>query len=142
MAGRIDPYSSFAFRVEIDGITRAGFSDVTGFDTQIETTEYTEGGDQHTKKLPGKVKYANITLKWGLTDDRSLYDWMLQATKGVISRRSGSIIVLDLQGNEKVRWNFKEAWPTHWKGADLSAKGNDVAIESLELAHEGIERVS
>ena len=111
-------------------------------DTTVEVTEYAEGGDRHSKKLPGKVKYSNITLKYGLTDDRSLYDWLLEAAKGNVQRKSGSIVVLDLQGNEKVRWNFHDAWPTSWKGAALAAKGNEYAIEEIDLAHEGIERVS
>lgn len=139
---RVDPYAAFAFRVEIDGIIRAAFTDVGGMDTTVEVTEYAEGGDRHSKKLPGKVKYSNITLKYGLTDDRSLYDWLLEAAKGNVQRKSGSIVVLDLQGNEKVRWNFHDAWPTSWKGAALAAKGNEYAIEEIDLAHEGIERVS
>jgi phage tail-like protein len=139
---RVDPYAAFAFRVELDGMFRAAFTDVGGMDTTVEVTEYAEGGDRHSKKLPGKVKYSNITLKYGLTDDRFLYDWLLEAAKGNVTRKSGSIVVLDLQGNEKVRWNFKEAWPTAWKGAALAAKGNEYAIEEIDLAHEGIERVS
>jgi phage tail-like protein len=139
--GRVDPYAAFAFKVEIDGIVVAGFTDVGGMDATIEVTEFPQGGDRTAKKLPGKVRYSNITLKYGLTDDRQLYDWMLQAAKGNIQRKSGSIVILDLQGNEKVRWNFTQAWPTSWKGAALTAKGNDYAIEELDLAHEGIERV-
>ncbi len=139
--GRVDPYAAFAFKVELDGILVAAFTDVGGIDTTIEVTEFPEGGDRTAKKLPAKVKYSNLTLKYGLTDDRSLYDWMLQAAKGNIQRKSGSILILDLQGNEKVRWNFRQAWPTSWKGAALAAKGNDYAIEELDLAHEGIERV-
>lgn len=139
---RVDPYASFAFRVEVDGMFRGAFTDVGGIDTTIEVTEYTEGGDRHTRKLPGKVKYSNITLKYGLTDDRFLYDWMLEAARGNVVRKSGSIVILGLQGNEKVRWNFKEAWPTTWKGPTLAAKSNEYAIEEINLAHEGIERAS
>lgn len=139
---RVDPYAAFSFRVEIDGMFRGGFTDVGGLDTTIEVTEYSEGGDRTSKKLPGKVKYSNITLKYGLTDDTFLYQWLLDAANGTIARKSGSIVVLDLQGNEKVRWNFREAWPTAWKGAALSAKSNEYAIEELDLAHEGVERVS
>jgi phage tail-like protein len=139
---RVDPYASFAFRVEIDGMFRGAFTDVGGMDTTVEVTEYAEGGDRHSRKLPGKVKYSNLTLKYGLTDDRFLYDWLLEAAKGNVQRRSGSIVILDLQGNEKVRWNFREAWPTSWKGAALAAKGNEYAIEEIDLAHEGIERVA
>ena len=139
---RVDPYANFTFLVEIDGITRAGFSDATGFDTTIDVHEYREGGDNTTmRKLPGPTKYGNITLKRGVTDDQELYQWMLSAVRGDVQRRSGSIVVNDLAGNEKARWNFRDAWPTKWTAPEFTAKGNDVAIETFELAHEGIERV-
>ena len=100
-----------------------------------------EGGDNTTvRKLPGKTTYSDITLKWGLTDSRELYEWYRQVIKGNVQRKNGSIIVLDLDGQEKIRWNFFHAWPAKWDGPDMSAKGNDVSIETLELAHEGIER--
>lgn len=138
---RVDPYANFTFLVELDGITRAGFADASGFDTTIDVHEYREGGDNTTmRKLPGMAKYSNITLKRGLTDDRELYDWMRGGALGTVERKSGSIVVMDLAGNEKVRWNFVNAWPTKWSAPEFSAKGNDVAIETFELAHEGIER--
>ena len=139
---RVDPYRNFSFRVEIDGITQAGFSDCSGFGATTDPIEYREGGETKTvRKLPGLTKYPNITLKWGLTDSRDLYDWYRDVVNGKIARKSGSIILLDLEGNEKVRWNFFDAWPTKWDGPDFTAKGNDVAIETLELAHERVERV-
>ena len=138
---RVDPYRNFSFLVEIDGITQAGFSDCSGFGASTDPIEYREGGETKTvRKLPGLTKYPNITLKWGLTDSRELYDWYRDVVNGKIARKSGSIILLDLEGNEKVRWNFFEAWPTKWDGPDFTAKGNDVAIETLELVHERIER--
>ena len=139
---RVDPYRNFSFLVEIDGITQAGFSDCSGFGASTDPIEYREGGETKTvRKLPGLTKYTNITLKWGLTDSRELYDWYRDVVNGKIERKSGSIILLDLEGNEKVRWNFFEAWPTKWDGPDFTAKGNDVSIETLELAHERVERV-
>ena len=138
---RVDPYRNFSFLVEIDGITQAGFSDCSGFGASTDPIEYREGGETKTvRKLPGLTKYTNITLKWGLTDSRELYNWYRDVVNGKIERKSGSIILLDLEGNEKVRWNFFEAWPTKWDGPDFTAKGNDVAIETLELAHERVER--
>ena len=93
------------------------------------------------RKLPGLTKYDNITLKWGLTDStRPLRLVPRRDTRRRSQRKNGSIVVLDLDGQEKVRWNFFNAWPAKWDGPDFSAKGNDVAIETLELAHEGIER--
>jgi len=138
---RVDPYRNFNFLVEIDGITQAGFSDVTGFGASNDPIEYREGGENRTvRKLPGMTKFNNIVLKWGLTDSRELYDWFRDVVNGKINRKNGSIIVLDLQGKEVVRWNFYNAWPSKWDGPDFSAKGTDVAIETLELAHEGLER--
>ncbi len=138
---RNDPYGNYNFLVEIDGITRAAFQQVSGFDSTIDVVEHREGGENTTpRKLPGMTKYSNITLKWGLTDDHDLYDWHRQAVLGDVQRKNGSIILLDRHGTEKMRWNFVNAWPSKWDGPDFNAEGNDVAIETLELAHEGIER--
>jgi phage tail-like protein len=138
---RVDPYGNFNFRVEIDGITRAAFHDVTGFDSTTDVIEHREGGENTTlRKLPGMTKHSNIVLKWGLTDDIELYNWHRNVVNGKIDRRNGSIVLLDRQGQEKVRWNFENAWPSKWDGPDFNAEGNDVAIETLELAHEGIKR--
>jgi len=138
---RVDPYGNFSFLVEIDGIARAAFQEASGFDSTIDVVEHREGGDNTTtRKLPGMTKYSNIVLKWGLTGDRELYDWHRDAVKGKVVRKNGSIVVLDRAGNETVRWNFFSAWPSKWDGPDFNAEGNDVAVETLELAHEGIER--
>jgi phage tail-like protein len=139
---RVDPYGNFNFLVEIDGITRAAFHDVTGFDSAIDVVEHREGGENTTtRKLPGLTKYSNITLKWGMTDDRQLYEWHRDAVQGNVLRRNGSIVGLDRKGNEVVRWNFFNAWPSKYDAPDYNAEGSDVAIETLELAHEGLERV-
>jgi phage tail-like protein len=140
---RVDPYGSFDFLVEIDGITRASFMEASGLDSTIDVTEYREGGFNETmRKLPGKTKYSNITLKFGSTDDHELYDWHRQWVKGdpAAKRKNGSVILLDRTGQEKIRWNFINAWPVKWTGPSLNAKNNDVSIETLELAHEGLER--
>jgi phage tail-like protein len=140
-AARVDPYRNFSFLIEIDGITQAGFSDCTGFGASTDPIEYREGGENRTvRKLPGMTKYNNITLKWGITDSRELYDWYRDVVNGKIERKNGSIILLDLQGQEVLRWNFFNGWPSKWDGPDFTAKGNDVAIETLEIANEGTER--
>jgi phage tail-like protein len=138
---RVDPYKNFRFLVEIDGIVQAGFSDCSGFGSNVEVVEYREGGDATTvRKLPGKVSYPDITLKWGVTDSRELYDWHSAAINGQIQRKNGSIILQDDIGQEKVRWNFFSAWPSKWDGPDFSAKGNDVAIDTLTVSCERVER--
>ena len=137
-----DPFGNYNFLVELDGITRAAFQEVSGFDSTIDVIEHREGGENTTpRKLPGMTKYSNIVLKWGITDDRELYDWHRQAVLGNLERKNGSIVLLGRAGEEVARWNFVRAWPTKYDGPDLNAEGNDVAIETLELAHEGIERV-
>jgi phage tail-like protein len=138
---RVDPYMNFNFLVEIDGIARAAFHDCTGFDSTIDVVEHREGGENTTtRKLPGITKYSNIVLKWGVTDDPDLYNWHRTAVDGNVQRRNGSIVLLDREGQERVRWNFVNAWPCKWDGPDFNAEGNDVAIETLELAHEGVKR--
>jgi len=138
---RVDPFRNFNFLVELDGIAQASFTECSGLGSHTEVIENREGGDNITpRKLPGMTKYSNIVLKWGLADDRDLYDWHREVVTGGIRRRNGSIVLLDRAGAEVARWNFFAAWPAKWDAADLTAEGNDIAIETLELAHEGVER--
>ena len=140
-AQRVDPYRNYHFLVEIDGLVQAGFSECSGFGSNLEVIEYREGGDAATvRKLPGKASYPDISLKWGIADSTELYEWHRAALNGQIQRKNGSIILLDRQGQETVRWNFFNAWPAKWTGPTFNAEGNDVSIETLELAHEGLER--
>lgn len=135
---RNDPYRGYRFRVEIDGLTRAGFREVTGLDTTQDPIEYREGTDPLTvRKLPGLTKYSNIVLKRGVTDDKFLWDWRKKAIDGKAERKNGSIVLIDDAGDEKMRWNFAEGWPTKWSGPGFNATANEVAVETLEIAHEG-----
>ncbi|GAB6095347.1 phage tail protein [Desulfatiferula olefinivorans] len=138
---RTDPYRAFNFIVEIDGIARAGFQECSGLDTSQDPIEYREGNEGLTvRKLTGLVKYSNITLKWGTTDDAALWDWRKNVMAGRDDRKNGSIVLLDSTGQEKVRWNFREGWPTKWTGPTFNATGSEVAVETLEIAHEGLEK--
>lgn len=138
-----DPFGNYNFLVEIDGIARGAFQAVTGFDSTTDIIEHREGGENTTvRKLPGMTKYANIVLKWGITDDRLLYNWHRDVINGVTPfRKNGSIVLLDRQHQEVARWDFVRAWPSKYDGPDLNAEGTDVAIETIELAHEGVKRV-
>jgi phage tail-like protein len=139
---RVDPFLNYNFLVELDGIARGAFSEVTGLDATTEPVEYREGGENTTvRQLPGLTRYSNIVLKWGMTNDTELYDWHRQTVLGNVMRRNGSVIVLDRQGTEVARWNFVNAWPTKYDIPDFNATGKEVAIETLELVHEGVERV-
>ena len=140
---RVDPFKNFRFLVEIDGIVQAGFSDCNGLGSSVEVVEYREGGDTPTvRKLPGKVSYADITLKWGITTSRELYDWHFAAVTGQIQRKNGSVILQDDLGNEQIRWNFFSAWPSKYAAPEFNAKGNDVAIDTLTVSCERMERAA
>lgn len=141
---RVDPARNFNFLVEIDGITRASFIECSGLDATTEVVETREGGENTTiRKLPGKTTFADITLKWGLTDSDELWLWRQQIIDGNVQRKSGSIVVFDLaNATEVARWDFEEAWPMKWEGPMLNATANELAIETLVLSHEGIKRVA
>jgi phage tail-like protein len=136
---RRDPYRVYNFIVEIDGISRAAFRECSGLDSSSDPIDYREGTDgRNVRKVPGLIKNANITLKWGTTDDVALWDWHRSVIDGAVERKNGSIVLLDDTGAETLRWNFVEGWPTKWMGPSLNATGNEVAIETLEIVHEGL----
>lgn len=137
---RNDPYKAFNFLVEIDNVARAAFSEVSGLESETAVIEYRTGSEHVMRKLPGLTKFGNITLRRGVTQDRELWDWRQAIIEGNPDRRNGSIILLDDQRNPVVRWNFRNGWPCKWEGPALNAKANEVAIEMLEIAHEGLER--
>lgn len=139
---RNDPYKAFNFIVEIDGIARAAFSEASGLESETAVIEYRAGGEHVVRKLPGLTKFGNITLRRGITQDRELWEWRQNIVDGNPDRRNGAIVLLDDQRVEVVRWNFHSGWPCKWEGPALNAKTNEVAIETLEIAHEGLEWVS
>jgi phage tail-like protein len=140
---RNDPYGQFNFQVEIDGVGKFGFSEVSGLTTDTNIIEYREGnevadGESTTRKLPGLIKYNNIVFKRGFTKDLSAYNWRLKVIQGKTSRASGSITLLDEARNAALRWTFRQGWPSKWEGPALNGKTSEVAIESMEIAHEGL----
>lgn len=138
----VDPYRNFLFKVEIDGVTQAGFSEAAVGDSASDVIEYREGEEVTTsRKLPGLTKHADVTLKWGLTDSKELWDWRQGVIDGKIDRKNVSVVVFDTEGNEKVRWQFVRAWPSKLDPSDMTAKGNDVAIMSMVISHEGGRQV-
>jgi phage tail-like protein len=137
---RNDPLGQFNFLIEIDGVVKGGFSEASGLTTDTNVVEYREGQEQSltTRKLPGLMKYNNIVLKRGWTRDRSLWEWRRKVIEGKTQRAGGAIVLLDEARNEALRWNFTEGWPSKWEGPALNAKTSEVAIETLEIAHEGL----
>lgn len=143
MADRNDPYRNFRFKVEIDGINIASFSDATIPDSTTDSVDYREGTDSpYQRKLSGLTKYGALTLKKGLTDSMDLYNWRKQVedSGAIKARKSISLVLIDEEGKDKCRWNVLEAWPTKYSASGFEAKGNAVMIETFELALEKITR--
>lgn len=135
-------FKNFNFLVEIDGIAQASFSECTGLRVEVDVIEYREGGDDlsSVRKLPGRSKVGDITLKRGITKSKELQDWLEAVLKGVTDRKDGVIILLDDERKPIARWKFFNAFPRKWEGPNLDAKGSDVAIETLTLCCEGLKR--
>ena len=137
------PHGKFNSKVEIDGLEAGGFSEVTGFDASIDVIEYREGDMTQTPiKIPGLKKYGNITLKQGLVDSMVLYEWMTAGLEGDVERKTLTITLLDIAGSPAASWQIINAWPVKYTAPDFNATSSEVAIESLEIAHEGMTRVS
>lgn len=137
---RNDPFSAFNFLVEIEGVTIAGFSEASGLSSETDPIEYRTGAEDITvRKLPGLKKFANIVLKRGYTNSKELWDWRKRVTDGKTQRQSGSVVLLNEARQEALRWNFREGWPRKLDAPTFNAKTNEVAVETLEIAHEGLE---
>jgi phage tail-like protein len=134
------PMPKFHFSVDWAG-TRIGFTEVSGLDVQTDVIEYREGNspEYHKVKMPGMRKFSNITLKRGsFKGDNQFYDWFNTVKLNTIERRDVTIILLNENHEPVVVWKVKNAWPIKVQSTDLKADGNEVAIETLELAHEGL----
>ncbi|MDE7063824.1 MAG: phage tail protein [Lachnospiraceae bacterium] len=137
------PYGKFRYKVEIDGLEAGGFSEASGFDASIDVIEYREGDMVQTPmKLPGLKKYGNITLKQGVGDSMVMYEWMIAGVEGEVERKTITITVLDETETATASWQVINAWPTKYTAPDFNATSSEVAIESIEIAHEGMTRVS
>ena len=138
--GRNDPYLGFNFNVEIDSLVVGGFSEVSGMEADTEIQEFREGGvNEYTHKRAGPTKYpSNLVLKRGISDAAGLWSWYADVLRGKIQRKTVSIVLLDSACEEQRRWSFQRAYPVKWSGPSLRAVSGEVAVEVVELAHEGL----
>lgn len=136
------PYRNFRFRLEIDGLDAGSFSEVSGFDATIDVVEYRAGDDPAITptKLPGLIKYGNITLKWGAAETVVLYDWLIDITEGTIEKKTVTLTALDEEGSPAASWRCINAWPVKYTAPDFNGTASEIAIETIELAHEGLTR--
>ena len=143
VTSRVDPYRAYNYKLEVQGVTQGHFTECSGLGIKIQPIKYREGGEhQVVHVIPGPVEYADVTLRYGLTNSPGLWDWLSSTLGGAVDRREVSIVLLDNEGaNEAMRWNLGNAWISEWHGAMLNAISREVAIESMTLVFESLERV-
>jgi phage tail-like protein len=143
---RDDPYGGYNFEILINGISDDGtavkgsFAEASGLEVDIQPIEYRNGAEDITmRKVPGLKKFPNISLKRGILGDPALWKWIQEAMDGKVHRTEGSVVLLDENKQEVMRWNFKRGWPCKWTGPGLNAKNNEIGMETLEICHEGLQ---
>lgn len=139
-ASNQDLYRNCRFLVQIDGLTELGFTEVLMAVGEITVMEYREGHALGAgRKLPGHGGYGPITLKRALTRNRELWNWWKATLTGQVERRNGVISLLNTAHEEVARWKFRDSWPMKYATTDFNAEDNEVVMETIVLAHEGIE---
>ena len=134
--------TSCRFSIDIEGLILAVFTECSGLSGEVEVETYQEGGlNDYEHKLPGRTKYGNVTLKSGVANAVDLWDWFQRGATGNVIRRDLSIVMYAQDHGEAMRWNLLQAFPVQWQGPDFTAGSTDIAVHSLELAHNGISHV-
>ena len=145
MGMRTDPLTSFRFHVEIGGVVSGSFRECSGMGSEtelIEVKEASANGKLIYMKVPGALKWENITLKRGITNSMQIWNWRKMVEEGSVdrARMNGSITMYDQMNMEVARWNFHNGWPRKVSGPTFNAQNNEIGIEELEIVHEGIYR--
>jgi phage tail-like protein len=141
-----NPLVGFHFAIEIQGVVTGYFTECGGLGSEHEIIEHkvvTEKGNEVIMKIPGRLKWENITLKRGITKNMDIWKWRKEIESGNVdtSRHDGSVVMFDQTLTEVARWNFLRAWPVKVSGPQPKSDSNEIGIEELTIAHEFIERV-
>ncbi|MGB5733212.1 MAG: phage tail protein [Thiohalocapsa sp.] len=138
-----DIYRGYNFKLMIGSLELGAFTQVTGLEITIEPIAFREGGANWSgiRKLPGRVDIGEVTLKYGLTRNTELWDWVTKLAEGNVDQRNVSIVLIDTDGTSVLtRWNLINAWISAWRGAKLDAMGQQAAIEEITLVAEKLTR--
>jgi phage tail-like protein len=134
-----DGHANCRFYLKCGKLNEAVFTELSGFQIETEVTEYNEGGQNgHVHRLPGRMKVGNITLKHGMLVSNKLFKWCRDVLEGKIERENITLTMFDSKGEVVVEWEFANAYPVKWSAPQFSSDGKNVAVESLELAHDGL----
>lgn len=147
MTDRKDPLVGFHYAIEIEGQVTGYFTECSGIGSEHEVIEHKvvdAKGREHILKIPGRLKWENITLKRGITDNMDIWGWRDMVVQGKVddARRNGSIVMFDQSLSEVARWNFENAWPLKVSGPTVKADSNEFGVEELVITHEGLYRES
>ena len=141
--GREDAYPTCRFYVQIDNSMHALFTEASGLEVTVTPFPVEEGGvNGFVHQLPGRTEVGKLTLRRGMTRSHEFMKWMLDVASGKIVRRNITLVMYDTKLQVVARWNFRLAYPVKWSGPQFKATSNESAVESLELAHEGVELMS
>ena len=141
-AGRQEPLRAYNFKLLIDGASEGHFTECTGLEAKVSALRYREGGSGTVvRRLAGPITYGDVTLRYGLTTSQELWNWFQSSLAGQPQRKNVSVLMTAPDGlTEVFRWNLVDAWPSEWRGAPLDAMGQLIAIESLTIVFESINR--
>lgn len=143
---REDPLVGFHFQIEVQGKVTGYFTEVSGLGSEHEIVEHkvvNEKGVEVVMKVPGRLKWENITLKRGITSDMQIWEWRKMVENGDVkgARSNGSVTMFDQALTPVARWEFQNAWPVKVTGPSVKSDSNEIGVEELTLAHEYITRV-
>jgi phage tail-like protein len=145
MARDTDPLAGFHFQLDLGGKIAGYFTEISGLGSENEVIEHkvVEGGKQKVQKIPGRLKWGDITLKRGITSAMDIWDWRKQVEDGSVdaARQNGSIIMLDQELTPVAQWDFEGAWPSKVSGPQVQSDSNNYGVEELTVVHEYIKRV-
>ncbi len=132
---------NYNWKVLCEGIITAHFTVCSGLAVKVESIPYREGGDSSTiRKLPGRVEYCDVELRYGLTDSTDMWKWLMTAVNGKADRKDISIVLLDPSSSkERIRYNLFQTWITQWHGAHLNALDNEIAVDTIKIACDYVE---
>ena len=145
MPERKDPLVGFHYAIEVQGVVTGYFTECSGIGSEHEVIEHKiidAKGHEHIQKIPGRLKWENITFKRGITDSMDIWDWRELVVQGKVdeARHNGSVVMFDQTLAEVARWNFENAWPLKVSGPSVKSDSNEFAVEELVIVHEGLYR--
>jgi phage tail-like protein len=143
---RTDPLTSFHYAIEIQGVVTGFFTECSGLGSEHEVIEHKvidEKGHETLMKIPGRMKWENVVLKRGITQNMDIWDWRKKVEDGHVTdaRLNGSVVMFDSTLSEVARWNFENAWPVKVTGPQPKSDSNEIGVEEMTIAHEGMWRV-